>query len=95
MGARRVVHVAGADLVAGARAARARGVRWVGRENLTVMARRFEGDRYCTERCFAAFAAALGERFVARVLPASAANPDGPRSSRRWSDARTVWQWPI
>jgi dienelactone hydrolase len=48
------------------------------RENLSVMAYRFEGDRYCTAQRFAAYAAALGERFVARVLPDGAANPDTP-----------------
>jgi dienelactone hydrolase len=46
------------------------------REDLTVMAYRFEGDRYCTEQRFAAYAEALGKRFVARVLPASVANTD-------------------
>lgn len=46
------------------------------REDLTVMALRFEGDRHCRAERFAAFADALGERFVARVLPDSAANPD-------------------
>jgi dienelactone hydrolase len=44
------------------------------REDLTVMAYRFDGDRYCTAQRFAAYQAALGERFVARVLPAEAAN---------------------
>jgi dienelactone hydrolase len=48
------------------------------RENLSVMAYRFEGDRICTAQRFAAYAAALGERFVERVLPASAANPSTP-----------------
>jgi len=48
------------------------------REKLDVMAYRFDGDRYCTAQRFAAYAAALGDRFVARVLPASAANPDTP-----------------
>ena len=48
------------------------------REDLTVMAYRFDGDRYCTAQRFAAYAEALGDRFVARVLPASAANPDTP-----------------
>ena len=48
------------------------------RENLTVMAYRFDSDRYCTAQRFAAYAEALGDRFVARVLPASAANPDTP-----------------
>ena len=48
------------------------------RENLTVRAYRFEGDRHCTQQRFAAYAAALGPRFEARVLPASAANPQVP-----------------
>jgi dienelactone hydrolase len=48
------------------------------REDLTVMAYRFEGDRFCTAQRFAAYAEALGERFVARVLPDTAANPDTP-----------------
>ncbi len=48
------------------------------REDLTVMAYRFEGDRHCRAERFAAFATALGPRFVARVLPDSAANPDTP-----------------
>jgi dienelactone hydrolase len=45
------------------------------REDLTVLAYRFEGDRWCTAQRFAAYSAALGDRFVERVLPASAANP--------------------
>jgi dienelactone hydrolase len=44
------------------------------RENLTVLAYRFEGDRFCRAQRFAAYAEALGSRFVARVLPDSAAN---------------------
>lgn len=48
------------------------------RENLTVMAYRFEGDMYCRAQRFVAFAEALGDRFVGRVLPDSAANPDTP-----------------
>jgi dienelactone hydrolase len=48
------------------------------RENLSVMAYRFEGDRFCKAERFAAFSLALGERFVARVLPDSSANPDTP-----------------
>ncbi len=48
------------------------------REDLTVMAYRFEGDRHCTAQRFAAYAQALGERFVARVLPAQAAHPSPP-----------------
>ena len=45
------------------------------RDDLTVLAYRFEGDRYCRAERFAAYAEALGDRFVARVLPDSAANP--------------------
>jgi len=48
------------------------------RDDLSVLAYRFAGDRFCTAQRFAAYAEALGERFVARVLPASAANPDPP-----------------
>jgi dienelactone hydrolase len=48
------------------------------RENLTVLAYRFEGDRFCRAQRFAAYADALGERFVGRVLPDRAANPDVP-----------------
>ena len=51
------------------------------RDDLTVMAYRFEGDRFCTAQRFAAYAEALGDRFVARVLPDSAANPDDRRRS--------------
>jgi len=47
------------------------------RENLTVLAFRFEGDRYCKAERFAAYAAALGDRFVARILPDTAANKTG------------------
>ena len=46
------------------------------REDLTVLAYRFEGDAFCRAERFAAYQAALGERFVARVLPDSAANPE-------------------
>ncbi len=48
------------------------------RENLTVLAYRFAGDSFCRAERFAAYAEALGSRFVARVLPDSAANPDVP-----------------
>jgi len=48
------------------------------RENLNVLAYRFDGDRFCTAQRFAAYRVALGDRFVARVLPDSAANPDTP-----------------
>jgi dienelactone hydrolase len=48
------------------------------REDLTVLAYRFAGDTFCTAQRFAAYAEALGGRFVARVLPDTAANPDVP-----------------
>jgi dienelactone hydrolase len=48
------------------------------RDDLTVMAYRFEGDRFCKAQRFAAYSEALGGRFVARVLPDSAANRDTP-----------------
>ena len=44
------------------------------RDDLTVMAYRFEGDRFCKAQRFAAYAKALGDRFIGRVLPDSAAN---------------------
>src|SRR5580704_16364699 len=47
-------------------------------DDLTVMAYRFEGDQFCKAQRFAAYAEALGDRFVARVLPDSAANTDLP-----------------
>ncbi|OYU76300.1 MAG: dienelactone hydrolase, partial [Burkholderiales bacterium PBB5] len=47
------------------------------REDLSVLAYRFEGDRYCKAERFAAYSAALGNRFVARVLPDTAANKAG------------------
>jgi dienelactone hydrolase len=48
------------------------------REDLTVLAYRFAGDTFCRAERFAAYQAALGDRFVGRVLPDSAANPDAP-----------------
>jgi dienelactone hydrolase len=48
------------------------------REDLTVLGYRFEGDRFCTAQRFAAYAEALGDRFVPGVLPDSAAHPDPP-----------------
>jgi dienelactone hydrolase len=47
-------------------------------EDLTVMAYRFKGDRHCKAQRFAAYSEALGERFIARVLPDSAANSEPP-----------------
>ena len=48
------------------------------REDLSVLAYRFEGDRYCRAERFAAYSAALGPRFLGRVLPDSAASPEPP-----------------
>jgi len=48
------------------------------REDLSVLAFRFQGDKWCRAQRFAAFEKALGDRFVARVLPDSAANPEPP-----------------
>ena len=48
------------------------------REDLTVMAYRFAGDRHCRAERFAALGEALGPRFVARVLPDSAAHAEPP-----------------
>src|SRR5262244_4259268 len=39
------------------------------RDGLTVLAYRFEGDQFCTAQRFAAYAEALGDSFVGRVLP--------------------------
>ncbi len=46
------------------------------REQLSVLGLRFSGDRVCTAARFDAYAAALGDCFVARVLPDEAANLD-------------------
>jgi dienelactone hydrolase len=48
------------------------------REDLSVLAYRFAGDAFCRAERFAAYQQALGDRFVGRVLPDSAANPDAP-----------------
>lgn len=48
------------------------------RDGLDVLAYRFEGDRHCRAERFAAYASALGPRFVARVLPDDAARTDPP-----------------
>ena len=45
-------------------------------EDLTVLAYRFEGDNFCKAARFTAYQEALGDRFIGRVLPDSAANPD-------------------
>jgi len=48
------------------------------RENLTVLAYRFEDDRFCKAERFAAYEAALGDRFQGRVLPDACARPGTP-----------------
>ena len=48
------------------------------REDLSVLAYRFEGDAFCRAARFSAYEAALGDRFDGRVLPDSSANPDAP-----------------
>jgi dienelactone hydrolase len=48
------------------------------REDLTVLAYRFAGDSFCRAERFAAYEKSLGDRFIGRVLPDSAANPDAP-----------------
>ena len=48
------------------------------RDDLTVMAYRFEGDHFCRAQRFAAYSEALGDRFIPRVLSESAANRDTP-----------------
>lgn len=45
-------------------------------EDLTVLAYRFEGDAFCKAQRFAAYQEALGDRFIGKALPDSAANTD-------------------
>lgn len=47
------------------------------REDLDVLAYRFEGDPFCRAERFQAYADALGDRFKGRVLPDDSANPEG------------------
>lgn len=47
-------------------------------EDLTVLGFRFDGDRWCSAQRFAAYSQALGPRFIAHVLPDSAAHPEPP-----------------
>jgi dienelactone hydrolase len=47
------------------------------REDLTVLAYRFAGDRFCRAQRFAAYAEALGDRFIPKVLPDAAAASTG------------------
>ncbi|MFD0724752.1 dienelactone hydrolase family protein [Lysobacter brunescens] len=44
------------------------------REDLTVLAYRFAGDRFCRAERFDAYRRALGDRFLERVLPDESAN---------------------
>ena len=46
------------------------------KEDLTVLAYRFEGDEFCTAQRFSAYHEALGDRFIARELPASSATTE-------------------
>lgn len=46
------------------------------RDDLSVQAYRFEGDRFCRAARFDSYQRALGNRFVAHVLPDSAAGTD-------------------
>lgn len=48
------------------------------RDDLTVLAYRFAGDAFCRAERFAAYQTALGDRFIGRVLPDTAANT-GPK----------------
>jgi dienelactone hydrolase len=48
------------------------------RDDLTVLAYRFDGDRFCTNERFNAYSQALGDRFIPNVLPDSAANKKVP-----------------
>ena len=54
------------------------------RENLTALAYRFEGDVVCRAERFTAYCEALGDRFVPRVLPDTAANADVPEFFARY-----------
>ncbi|MGH3695537.1 MAG: dienelactone hydrolase family protein [Pseudonocardiaceae bacterium] len=47
------------------------------REDLTVLAYRFAGDRRCRAERFAAYEQALGDRFIGHVLPDETANREG------------------
>ena len=50
----------------------------IARDGLTVLAYRFDNDRWCTGQRFAAYLALLGDAFDGRVLPGSCANTDSP-----------------
>ncbi|MFF2659725.1 dienelactone hydrolase family protein [Kitasatospora sp. NPDC058032] len=48
------------------------------RDGLTALGLRFDTDKWCTGRRFAAYAQLLGDRFDGRVLPGESANPEPP-----------------
>lgn len=47
-------------------------------ESLTVRGYRFDNDRFCPAQRFAAYSAALGDRFIPTVLPGATAHPAPP-----------------
>ena len=61
------------------------------RDDLTVLAYRFEGDKFCMAQRFAAYEEALGDRFIGRVLPDSAANTDLAPFFERHVTTPQVW----
>jgi len=54
------------------------------RDDLTVLAYRFEGDKFCKAQRFAAYQDALGDRFEGHILPDSAANTDVPPFTKKY-----------
>ncbi|MFE7509642.1 dienelactone hydrolase family protein [Streptomyces sp. NPDC057540] len=48
------------------------------RDGLTALGLRFDDDKWCTGRRFAAYTHLLGDRFDGRVLPGGSANPEPP-----------------
>lgn len=50
----------------------------IARDGLKVLAYRFDDDRWCTGRRFAAYRALLGDAFDGRVLPGGSANTSPP-----------------
>lgn len=53
------------------------------KDNLTVLAYRFAGDKHCQAQRFAAYEKALGDRFLPRVLPDESANAQAPPFFRK------------
>jgi hypothetical protein len=60
------------------------------RDNLNLLAFRFDGDRFCSAQRFLAYREALGDHFIERVLPDTAANPDTHHSVTKSSLAPTA-----